>query len=349
MTSQFLLNVDHGSDTDLGGVAQDISDAVDGADLQAVSVEPFVQHAAEPGGRYVMCPPKYLSTRIPNNVWMSQEKVDIEKALRQYSRLKNIIEALEITVLEIPPTKGCQDQTYVANVGVAIEPYIILANYKAPGRDCEVEPARAFFEQQGYQCVQPPFHFEGEADLKKYTDEIYFGGWGLFTDPRALKWIADLTGRTIVPIHEINKEVYHLDCSLLVVDETNLLVAAEGIDAQSLKTLKSMAKVTLTPPEILTTGITNAALVRRKQLVLSGTFNPEMPDYQKAMKWMNCTFDDFGYTVVFLDVDEFDKSGADLSCCIFHLDFEATPQSLPVGQTGKQQIQTPIPQYARSA
>jgi N-dimethylarginine dimethylaminohydrolase len=269
----------------------------------------------------VMCPPRYLSTRIKNNVWMSGEKIDTERACRQYERLKNVVEALGVTVLEIPPRKDCQDQTYVANIGIAIEPYIVLANYKAPGRACEVQPARAFFEELGYECIQPPYHFEGEADLKKWRDGVYFGGHGQFTDRRALDWIADRCKVDIIPLHEVNPKVYHLDCSVLVVDEDNLIVSKAGLDAESFGRLKKLAEVVEPPPEIFTTGITNAYLVREKEICLSGTFNPEMPDYRKAMQWMNCTFDRFGFTVLFMDVDEFDKSGADLSCCIMHLDF----------------------------
>jgi hypothetical protein len=47
-----------------------------------------------------------------------------------------------------------------------------------------------------------------------------------------------------------------------------------------------------------------------------------LPEYREAMEWMNKTFDKFGYTCVFLDTDEADKSGADLSCMVMHLDFD---------------------------
>lgn len=277
--------------------------------------------AKPPVERFVMCPPKYLSTRIPNNVWMKQTKVDIPRALAQYKRAKNVITALDVQVLEIPPVPGCQDQTYVANIGIAIDPYIILANYKAPGRSCEVEPARKFFESHGYTCIQPPYHFEGEADLKKVTDSLYFGGWGQFSDPRSFLWIEEQTGVKIIRLHEVNPKIYHLDCSLFVIDEGNFLVTQAGIDAAALKTLRKYANVILTPPDIIETGITNGVLIQGKRIFLSGTFNPELKDYRKAMEWLLTTFDDFGYTVILLDVDEADKSGADLSCQVMHLSF----------------------------
>ena len=276
---------------------------------------------AEHQRRFVMCPPQYLSTRVKNNVWMSGAPVDVPRAMRQYRRIKNVVTAFGVEVLEIPPVKGLQDQTYVANIGIAIDPYIILANYKAPGREGEVEPARQFFEGLGYEVIIPPYHFEGEADLKPLNATTYFGGYDQFTDRRAHDWIAERCGIHIVPVHEISEQLYHLDCSIFVIDPQNVLLTKAGLDAPSRKTVELYANVIETPPDIASTGITNAVKIPEKKILLSGTFNPEMPDYRKAMEWMNATFDRFGWTVVPLDVDEEDKSGADLSCMFFSLGF----------------------------
>jgi len=275
--------------------------------------------------RFVMCPPKYLSTRIANNVWMKNEKVDVARALKQWQRTVKIMTALGVDVRQIPPEKGCQDQTYVANIGIALKPYIVLANYKAAGRSCEVEPARKFFAQMGYPCIQPPYHFEGEADLKKWSDGIYIGGYGKFSDRRAFDWIAQKTGVKILPVREVSDELYHLDCSLMVIDENNFLVTEAGLDAAGLKLLNRLANVTVTPPDIASTGITNGVLIPDKKIYMSGTFNPEQKEYRKAMEWLLTTMDKFGYTVVLCDCDEYDKSGADLSCTVMHLDFDPAP------------------------
>ena len=271
--------------------------------------------------RFVMCPPQYLSTRIKNNVWMSGEPVDVKRAMRQYRRIKNVITGFGVEVLEIPPVKGLQDQVYVANIGIAIDPYIILANYKAPGREGEVEPAREFFEGLGYECLVPPFHFEGEADLKKLNDTTYFGGHDQFTDIRAHRWIEEQTGVHIIPVREVSEELYHLDCSLFVIDAQNVLVTKAGLDRASRKTVELYANVIETPSDIASTGITNGVQIPSKKIYLSGTFNPEMPEYRKGMEWLNDTFDKFGWTPLFMDCDEYDKSGADLSCTVMHLDF----------------------------
>lgn len=272
--------------------------------------------------RIVMSPPRYLSTAISNNVFMKQQPVDRDRAMRQFRRIKNVLKALGREVLEIPPVPKGQDQTYVANIAVAIDPVIVLAHYKAPGRDVEVPPARKFFQGLGYDTIVPPYYFEGEADLKKFRDDLYFGGWGQFSDPKAFDWIEDQTGVSIVRLHEVSKELYHLDCSLMVLDDEHVIVVEEGLDKASLRTLEQHAELVIAPKGLGATGITNGVKIPEKKLYLSGAFQPETKDYRKAAEWLHRTFDDFGYTVILLDTDEADKSGADLSCMVMHLDFE---------------------------
>ena len=49
---------------------------------------PEVEDASEhmDSVRFVMCPPQYLSTRIKNNVWMSGEPVDVQRAMPRWPR-----------------------------------------------------------------------------------------------------------------------------------------------------------------------------------------------------------------------------------------------------------------------
>lgn len=272
--------------------------------------------------RFVMCRPEYLDNKIPNNVFMEKgAKVDVKRACQQWDRSVHMMRALGMDVLEIPPVKGCQDQAYVANIGIAIKPYIVLANYKAEGRPCEVAPARKFFEEQGYNCVVPPFNFEGEADLKKLNEKTYFAGHGKFSDIRAQRWIAEKTGIEIIPVREVSDKLYHLDCSLFVVDEQNVIVSEEGLADQSIKAIEKVANITFSPKNHGGTGITNGVLIPDKKVYLSGTFNPEDKEYRTAMEWLMTTMDKFGIVVGLLDCDAYNVSGADLSCTVFHLDF----------------------------
>lgn len=289
------------------------------------TLNPPIPHHVENvhlGETFVMCPPEFLSTRLANNVFMKAEKVNVKRALKQYGRVKHIMNALGVQVLEIPPQPECQDQYYTANIAIAIEPYIIMANYKAEGRACEVPPARKFFEGLGYQCIQPPSYFEGEADLKHWKDNIYIGGFGQFSDNRAFDWIEKKTGCEIIRVREVDPKLFHLDCSLCVIDPQNIMVNRGGIDGPSFKKLESIANIIEPPKGLSVTGVTNGVFIKDKRIYMTGTLQPEAKDYRKAIEWLNDTMANFGYSCIFCDVDEADKSGADLSCTVMHLPFE---------------------------
>lgn len=280
------------------------------------------KHIGKVPVRFVMCPPKYLDNKIPNNEFMDpKEKIDVPRALKQYARVKRLFESFGTKVLEIPPVQGAQDQTFTANIGVAIDPYVILSKYKSPGRAVEIPPARKFFEGLGYHCIQPPFFFEGEADCKLWKDKTYFAGVGQSSDPKAFDWIAQKTGAKFIQLEEANPKAFHLDCNIFVIDPENVIANIACLSPASLAKLRKLVNVIEQPKGIDTTGVTNTVRVPGKPVIVSGAFNPEQKDYRVAMEWLLETYDKFKMSVVFVDTDAIDASGADLSCTTMALNF----------------------------
>lgn len=279
-----------------------------------------------PHSKFVVCRPDYISTKIANNKFMrgkNKESVDVPRALNQWDREMHIIEAFGAELFEIPPTPGCQDQCWTANVGLNIKDTIVLAKYKAPGRACEIPPAKKFFEEKlGFKCIQPPYYFEGRADCLKWKDGIFIGGWGLFSSKEAYQWIADNCGVKIIPVHEINEATYHLDCCVNVVNEENFLVTPNSLDRASIKMLEKLGNVIMCPKGTETTGLTNSIKIPEKHIMLSGCFNQEIPEYRKASEWLLEEMDKLNYTVVFIDCDSYNPSGADASCSVMDLEVE---------------------------
>ena len=275
---------------------------------------------------FVMCPPDYISTEKSNNIWMSklpkaQREIDSAAAVVEYWRLRRFIESQGVEVLEIPPDSNCQDQPFTANCAVAIDPVIVLANFKAAGRKAEEEPTRRFFESMDYRVIQPPHWFEGEADCKKIRDGLYFGGFGSFSSMDALEWIAEQCNIDIVPLHIVNPYLYHLDCGVFVIDEENAIITKECMDKESFKLVEQHINCHVTEPAHEKAGITNSVRIPGKPIILTGIYDPDPGLDQEAVKWMQRVFDQYSLIVVSMDLSEFEKSGADLSCCVMHLDF----------------------------
>ena len=270
----------------------------------------------------VMCEPKYLSTAIPNNVHMKPKKVDIKRATSHYNRIKRLLTALDVKVLEVPPKKGAQDQSYTANLFTAINPFIVLAKMEAPGRQIEEDPGRKFFEMRGYTVIQPPYFQEGQADLIRFDEGRYFGGYGIHSDINAYNWISKKCGVEIIPIHETDPALFHLDCVIQVLEKNKFIVCKEGMSKESFKKVEKQGEVILVPNKFQSCGVTNIIKVPgNKKVAISGAFFPERNTYVEAMEWMLEMFDKQGWSIIFVDTDQHELSGADVSCLAGYLDF----------------------------
>ena len=93
----------------------------------------------------LMCQPTFISSDIPNNIWMSnyseeERKIDAEKAVSQWQNLYLNLVAAGATVYLLSPQKNLQDQVYTANVIAKMhhkDNTIILSNFKGLGRPGE--------------------------------------------------------------------------------------------------------------------------------------------------------------------------------------------------------------------
>ena len=272
----------------------------------------------------VMCPPKYLSDKISNNVYMDEksEKIDVKAAMKQYDRIKILIESLGTEVLEIPPDPACQDQSYTANVAVCLGPKdVVVSKFSAAGRPPEEKPAMDFFKKLGCKVQQSPHYFEGEADCKWLRDDIYFGGYGMFSDARTYDWMMDNYDVEVVPLQIVNEYLYHLDCSIFVLDDQNVLVTKEGLAPESVKLISKYAEPHFTPPEYQKGGLTNMLKVPRVPICI---WEEEPTDdaktTKKVMDWHEKLLDKFGLVLVTVGIGDFAASGADLSCMVMHLE-----------------------------
>jgi N-dimethylarginine dimethylaminohydrolase len=250
------------------------------------------------------------------------EPVDVQAAMRQYNRVKTMIESLGTEVLEIPPDPNCQDQSYTANIGVSFQPMdVIVSRFSAAGRPPEEAPAIEFFQKLGCRVQQSPHWFEGEADLKWIRDNLYFGGSGMFSDRYTYEWMMDNYDVQIIPLRIIDPGLYHLDCSIFVLDGENIICTPEALDPVSVKELQQYVNPIFTKPEHAKAGITNVLKVPHQPVVLweEEPFDKH-EDTKRVMEWYEEVLDQFGLVLVTMSIDKFAASGADLSCMVMHLE-----------------------------
>jgi N-dimethylarginine dimethylaminohydrolase len=272
---------------------------------------------------FAMCQPKFISTEIANNKWMEDladvdRKIDNDKAMRQFFGLYSLL-TQESFVHLIPPKEGLQDQVYCSNAACVLahqDKTAILANFEANGRTGEEYQAKGLLSSLGYDCVKPPYSFEGEADLKWIRDNIYIGGYGQRTSLKALEWIEQNYDAKIIKLEKIDPYLYHLDCSVFPLDINNVLVCTEIVSRKTLQEIQNAAHIISVSYQQALESITNS--IRLGSVVHNiGSPTDGTTSSQKLIDICR----NYNLSPSFVDLSEFVKSGAGLSCLIMHLTY----------------------------
>lgn len=281
---------------------------------------------------FVLCPPFYVSTDIVNNKWMEEikEKIDKDKFIFQWLDFYQVLTG-QALVLLIPPVNGLQDQTYV-NSGVYLphikdKNIVILSNFKAEGRAGEEIALGKFLTDFGYTCIPCPYKFEGEPELKFLKDNIYFGGYGQRTEEKALDWITENYDAKIIKIEEKDPYLYHLDCSVFVINENNIIANTKYWSKKTKREVEKVCTIHEVSEDDVWQGICNS--VRCEEFIFNASslkfMKKDNPDYEKEEtknKTLENIANKLGMEVVYFDMSECFKSGALLSCFVMHLNYK---------------------------
>jgi len=280
---------------------------------------------------WTMCPPTYLSTDIANNIWMKElgkdRVINKDLAMKQWFDLYTILSQNGLVYL-LPPKKGLQDQVYIANAGAWL-PHcktMIYSNFQAEGRSGEELELQNFLDNKLINNArQNPYKFEGEPECKFIRDNLYCGGYGIRTEKKALDWIEREFDADIIKLKETNPYLYHLDTSIFPLDEDNVLVYTNNFTRSENRELEKNFNVIPVTEVDAYEGITNS--IRAKEMILNASSNIR-PETFKKNEHLKEICNKFGLVPIFINLSEFEKSGALLSCCVLHLNYQRSKLGL---------------------
>jgi N-dimethylarginine dimethylaminohydrolase len=279
--------------------------------------------------------PFSYTAEVANNAWMAdlspdQRRPDCIRAMTEFLELYRYLasDAL-VYVLPTPRPEGQQDLVFTANLGIVPENpptpnTVIVSNYTSEPRRGETEVGVGFFESMGYQVHVPPHRFEGEAELKHLRDNVYFGGYGLRTEPEAYDWMEREFGMEIVRLRMTDPYLYHLDCSVFPVTRDQTLVCTELYDEDEVRALEKHTEIIDVSRADALAGICNS--VRLHNTLLNASDIHELTagstEYTQELA-KNRALEDIatrlGFEIALFNLGEFTKAGALLSCMVMHL------------------------------
>lgn len=291
---------------------------------------------------YILNFPFTLDTKDPNNIWMTELKpeelkINKNKAYAQWLDLYSFM-ASDSLIYLLPSAGNYQDQVYTANLGrflyhIKDENHLILSNFTSKPRQGEEIVGKPFFDLMGYQTHICPHKWEGEADLKYLTNNIYIGGYGIRTEKESYDWMEKTFNMNIIKLGMVDEYLYHLDCSLFPINKEKIMICTELFEEKELAELEKHAELIDIDIDSAYGGICNS--VRMGNTIMCASNISELKQGEELyelekykIELLNKICMNEGMEPVIFNLSEYMKSGAMLSCMVMHLNHIDMEKSL---------------------
>jgi N-dimethylarginine dimethylaminohydrolase len=165
------------------------------------------------GPRILMCQPTYYGIEYEINPWMSRQKqADHEEAMRQWTALRELIEACGARTDLMEPVQGLPDLVFTANAALVCRRRAVLARFRYPQRQGETPYDEAWLRQAGFEVehLDEGVFFEGAGDAL-FCGDTLFAGYRIRSDVRGHQRIGGLLSCRVIPMELVDPYYYHLD------------------------------------------------------------------------------------------------------------------------------------------
>lgn len=212
------------------------------------------------------------------------------------------------TLEYMPSVPGLPDLVYTANSGLTRGKKVILSLFP-PERQPETPHFRKWYQEHGFEVIEPPYRFSGQGDALPCGNYAICGtGWR--TDARMHQFIADNLGYEVVPVQTVSDEWYDIDLAVAIISPTLIAFCKEAVEPESYDRLTSIPGV-----DYLLVSLEEAQKFACN-LVSDGTtvtMTNEAPD-------LAANLEQRGLKVVTLATDQLAKGGGTIRCTSLALD-----------------------------
>ncbi len=255
---------------------------------------------------------EYAINPFMQNTQGALKTVNVEKALKQWDKLKSTFENLGLKVEVLEGSEQHPDMVFCANQTFPYQNHfgeanVVLANMKYDERKGEVQHFREWAQKNNInlQTVEN-VTFEGSGDaLINYDTGEVFGGFGFRTDETAYHQLETLIRKPIHRLKLVNPEFYHLDTCLALINADTAAIVEEAFDKESLTFLRNkftnIVKIPLNEARKQLAG--NLTSIGGRTVIMnSGAI--ETKEQLEAL----------GISVIEVDTSEFVKAGGSVFC-----------------------------------
>jgi N-dimethylarginine dimethylaminohydrolase len=275
------------------------------------------------------------STGNPNNAWMKelrprQQQPDHRRAAIQLLGLyRSLCAEAVVYLLPTPRAMKLQDSVLTAHLGIVLEHVpqrntVVISNFTSEPHRGETEIGVRFFRDMGYDVLVAPATFKGEAELKHIHDHNYLGGGGTRSEKESYDWMERTFDMRIVRLRLLDPYLYHLDCVIFPITKENTLVCTELLERSEIAEIEKVTNIVPVSAEACYSGICNS--VRLPTTVLNASHVHELKagteGYAQEVAKNRALEDiaaNLALEVAYVNLSEYHKTEALLSCMVLHL------------------------------
>jgi N-dimethylarginine dimethylaminohydrolase len=260
----------------------------------------------------LMCAPDHYQVLALRNAYLSGHTttVDLPKAQRQWSELKQAFDAAGCAVSLIAPMPFQEDMVFCANqslVGTRPdgEKVALMSAMRHSSHRREVEAFESWYKDKGYRIIKLKTGgheiFEGSADAVWHPGKrLLWGGFGFRSEPEIFEQVAKAFHAPVILLKLVNQRFYHLDSCFCPLTPEAVLIHPAAFDASSLELILKMFPIVVTATEhdAVIKMACNSAIIRSRTAIL-----------QKGASAVANHMHALGLGVYEVDTSEFIKSG----------------------------------------
>jgi N-dimethylarginine dimethylaminohydrolase len=256
-----------------------------------------------------MCPPEHFTVEYAINPWMdTSTPVDTELAVKQWSRLRELLVDLGHTVHELAPEPGLPDMVFAANGAFSVGGVVYGAHFRYPQRSAEALVHQRFYAlDPAWRFVAPSEVNEGEGDFA-YARGLVLAGYGFRTELPAHAQAQEALGRPVVSLRLVDPRFYHLDTALGALGDGTIAYFPGAFSVAAQQVLKALFPDALIADE-------DDALVFGLNLVSDGRHVV----LSAEASGMAAKLAAAGYQPFPVELGELKKGGGSVKCCVAEL------------------------------
>lgn len=263
----------------------------------------------------LMCDPNSFGVAYEINPWMAHQVgcVDASQAIAQWEALHAALSRVaEVKVM--PSDKAWPDLVFTANAGLVLPGtnQVVLANFKHPERQGEKALNRAWFEEQGWGCIELPddLPFEGAGDALFDSLSRLWVGEGLRSAKGALPALRPyLTTGPAYGLRLVNPKFYHLDTCFCPLSRGYALAVLSAFDKPSRELLDYFFRDRLIALDESEAALFSANAVCVDDVIVMNRCSYRLRELLQAR----------GFKVIDTPMTEFMKSGGSAKCLTLKL------------------------------